>query len=228
MPPHVSDSWKEFFGPGAITSFLLAAATATLGLGVPVLLRLRQVFAASGRDERAEADAILVLGRSLDRRERPTAVFRARLEHGHHLWEAGLAPRLIVTGGLTGTATVTEAAAGRDYLLELGVPPGEILLEDRSRHTLENLFNTRETLRQNDWRQLIIVSDPLHLARIAAMARGLSLDILPSPAACSPPREGSFGWWFRAAREAFLLHWYHVGMAYARAIRSRKLLSRVT
>jgi hypothetical protein len=32
----------------------------------------------------------------------------------------------------------------------------------------------------------------------------------------------------RAMREGFLLHWYHVGLAYSRAIGSRRMLERVT
>jgi uncharacterized SAM-binding protein YcdF (DUF218 family) len=188
---------------------------------------LRQVLGHARRDERGPADAILVLGRELEA-DRPTPVFRARLEHGAALWREGCAGRIVVSGGLTGTASRSEAEAGRETLLELGVPESAIWTEHGSRHTLENLFNVRETLRRHGLARLILVSDPLHLARAVALARGLALEVACSPAVAAPPRPGSAAWWLRATREAFLLHWYHVGVAYSRAIGSERMLARVT
>jgi uncharacterized SAM-binding protein YcdF (DUF218 family) len=170
---------------------------------------------------------ILVLGREL-REDRPTEVFRARLEHGARLLHEGWAPRILVSGGVTGDSRVSEAEAGRKHLLDLGLPESAVLVEGGSRHTLENLFNVRETLRRAGWGRLILVSDPLHLARAATVARGLKLDFLLSPATACPPERGSLGWMARAGHEAFLLHWYHVGLLYSRAIRSERLLGRVT
>jgi uncharacterized SAM-binding protein YcdF (DUF218 family) len=210
-----------------LVSFLLASLSAVLGLGLPVGWRLREVLRTARRDERSPADAILVLGRSLHNNQ-PSDVFRARLDHSLELWRSGLASHLVVAGGLTGTSIRTEAAAGREYLLERGVPEHQVLTEDRSRHTLENLVNVREQARRRGWRHLLIVSDPLHLARVSALAHGLSLGIAASPAMTAPPRPGGLGWWARAAREAMMLHWYYVGVWYSRAIRSQRLLRRVT
>src|SRR5437868_547681 len=92
MPRHVQDSWSSYFGPGALASFGIAAATAVIGLGVPVAYRLAQVIGAARRDGRRDADCILVLGRAL-RADQPTDVFRARLERAARLYREGLAPR---------------------------------------------------------------------------------------------------------------------------------------
>jgi uncharacterized SAM-binding protein YcdF (DUF218 family) len=218
--------WREM-GPGGPSSITLAMLSALLGAGLPVALRLPTVLRHARRDERAAADVILVLGRELHQ-NRPTAVFRARLEHGARLLREGWAPRILVSGGVTGDSRVSEAEAGREHLLAAGLPGAAVLMEAGSRHTLENLFNVRETLRRESWQRLILVSDPLHLARAATMARGLKLEVLLSPAADCPPERGSAGWLLRAVHEAFLLHWYHVGLLYSRAIRSERLLGRVT
>jgi uncharacterized SAM-binding protein YcdF (DUF218 family) len=214
-------------GPGGLSSLALAFATGLLGAGLPVAWRTRQVLAASALDDRRSADAILVLGRELVD-DQPTAVFRARLDHGARLFREGWAPLVIVSGGVTGTARRSEATAGREYLLACGLPADAVSTEDSSRHTLENLVFVRETLRRQGWRRLVLVSDPLHLARAVAFARGLSIEVACSPAQGAPPRRGSLEWWLRAAREGFLLHWYHVGLAYSRLIRSERLLGRVT
>ena len=214
-------------GPGGISSLSLALGAALGGLGMPVAARVRQVLARTVGDPLRRADAVLVLGRELDG-DRVTPVFRARLEHGAALLRAGWADRIVVSGGLTGTASRSEAAAGRDVLLELGVAPERIWTEECSRFTLENLYNARETLRAQGLSSVLLVSDPLHLGRAAAFARGLGLDAVCSPALGAPPARGGAAWWLRALREAFLLHWYHVGLAYSRALRSERLLSRVT
>ena len=225
MSRHVNDRWSDYLGPGGVSSLLVAGLLEVLGLGLPVLLQLRRVIGFARRDEREHADVILVVGRAL-RANLPTSAFAARLEHGAALLRAGLAPRLIVAGGLTGDATRTEAEAGRDHLLGIGVPAEAILCEGRSRHTLENLANVRATLRLHGWRRLLVVSDPLHLARVAALARGLGIDFRCSPARDAMPRGTRY--WLRALYEAHLLHWYHAGVAYSRLTRNERNLARVT
>jgi uncharacterized SAM-binding protein YcdF (DUF218 family) len=225
MPRHVNERWSDYLGPGAFSSLAVAVLLEVIGLGLPVVLRLRQVLGVARQDEREPVDAILVVGRAL-RRDQPTPVFAARLAHGAALFHAGLAPRLIVAGGMTGDATRSEAEAGREHLLGLGVPAGAILCEARSRHTLENLVFVRATLRQLGWRRLLVVSDPLHLARVSALARGLGLDARCSPAPFASP--DGVRYWLRAIYEAHLLHWYHAGVAYSRLLGRERWLARVT
>jgi uncharacterized SAM-binding protein YcdF (DUF218 family) len=210
-----------------LSSYLLAFFSTLALAGLPVAWRLRNVLRQASEEGIQPADAILVLGRKLAD-DAITPVFEARLNHALGLWRQGFAPRLLVTGGITGRACLSEGAAGRAWLLDQGVPAEAILTEDRSQHTLENLFWVREQVREAGWQSLIIVSDPLHLARAQAMAEGLGLRTLRCPASAAPPVRGSFGWWKRALSEAFLLHWYHTGMAYSRLIGSQKQLDRVT
>lgn len=223
-PPRAS-FWQKL-GPGGAASLGLAVLTGVGLAALPWVFRLRQVLRAARGEAPVPADAILVLGRRLEG-DQVTAVFEARLAHAADLWRQGLAPRIFVAGGTTGQARRSEAEAGRDWLLAQGLPPAAILLEDRSQHTLENLFNVRAHLRAEGWRTLLLVSDPLHLARAGATARGLELEVRCSPAPSGAP-EGKVQAWRRALSEAFLLHWYHTGMAYSRLIRSRRQLERVT
>jgi len=224
-PPHAS--FLQKLGPGGAASLGLALISALGLLGLPWLVRFRQVLQGIPGDELAAADAIIVLGRQLVD-DQLTPVFEARLRQAESLWGQGLAPRLFIAGGTTGTASRSEAEAGRSWLVARGLPAEAILLEDRSQHTLENLFNVRAQMRAQGWRTLLLVSDPLHLARAQATARGLDLQVRCSPATEAPPRRGSGPWWRRAAFEGFLLHWYHTGMLYSRLIGSKEQLERVT
>ncbi len=225
--PRRNSTFVAELGPGGLSSLSLALLTGLLGLGIPVAWRLLAVCRRASGDPLRRSDALLVLGRELVD-DRPTEVFKARLDHAADLYRAGWAPRIVVSGGMTGTARRSEASAGRGYLIHAGLPAADLWTEDAARFTLENLSNVRRTLRARGLARLILVSDPLHLARAAALAAGLGLDFVCSAAAAAPPRAGTAAWWLRAGREAFLIHWYRVGFAYSRAIRSEKLLSRVT
>ena len=225
--PYAAPERSTFFqklGPGGFASLLLALLSGLLVL--PVGRRLREVLDQVEGDVPDAADAILVLGRRLEA-DRPTPVFEARLAHAEALWRAGLAPRILVAGGVTGTATRSEAEAGVAWLAGKGLDSAVLFAEGRSQHTLENLFFVRDLMQAEGWRDLILVSDPLHLARARALARGLNLVVRCSPAVAAPPATGSFPWWRRALMEAFLLHWYRVGAAYSRAIGSRRQLERI-
>lgn len=224
--PARSGFWQKL-GPGGFASFALAAGSVILLLGLPLVWRMIEVLRGAREDAPAPADAILVLGRKLEA-DRPSPVFVARLAHAESLWRAGLAPRLLVAGGLTGRASISEAEAGRAWLVGHGLPPEAVLIEDQSQHTLENLFLVRETLRAQGWRTLLLVSDPLHLARATALAGGLGLATRRAPAPACPPVKGSFAWWKRAAFEAFFLHWYRTGLLYSRVLGSERQLERIT
>lgn len=224
-PPR-SSFWQKL-GPGGLASFLLAFAVGLGGLALPWVVCIRRVLKQRHGHPEQGADAILVLGRRLARDE-PTEVFRARLAEAAALFRAGAASRVIVAGGVTGRATRSEAEAGLAWLRSAGIPEAALVAEGRSQHTLENLFYVREDLRRNGWTRLILVSDPLHLARAGALARGLGLQVVCRPAQNCPPRPGSRAWLGRVATEGFLLLWYHTGMAYSRVIRSRRQLARVT
>ena len=224
--PARSTFWQKL-GPGGFASFALTAGSILLLLGLPLIWRLVQVLRGTHEEEAVLADAILVLGRKLQA-DQPSPVFIARLAHAESLWRNGFAPRIIVAGGLTGRATLSEAEAGRVWLLARGLPEAAILTEGQSQHTLENLFFVRERLRQEGWRTLLLVSDPLHLTRASALAQGLGLDTRRAPAPACPPARGSFGWWKRAGLEAFFLHWYRTGLLYSKIVGSKRQMERIT
>ena len=224
-PPQAT--FLQKLGPGGAATLVLALSSALVLLGVPWLWALARVLRQARRDEAAPGDAILVLGRQLDEGN-PTAVFQARLAHAALLWRQGLAPRILVAGGTTGRAVRTEAEAGRAWLVAHGIPAEVIHLEAASQHTVENLFHVRALLRSEGWGTLLLVSDPLHLARAQATARGLGLPVRCCPSASAPPVAGSLGWWLRAGGEAFLLHWYWVGLGYCRLFKNHGALARIT
>ena len=157
------------------------------------------------RDDARPADAIIVLGAAAYD-AKPSPVFEERIRHGIDLYQRGLAGRLIFTGGYGGAkARFSEAQVARRYALRHDVPDSAILIESRSRTTLENLIETRALMQAHDLHRVIIVSDPLHMARALRAARRLGIDAVGSPTPSTRFRSFRTRWRF-LAREVYFFH----------------------
>jgi uncharacterized SAM-binding protein YcdF (DUF218 family) len=137
------------------------------------------------RDHAREADAIVVLG-AAQYVGRPSPVLKARLDHAVGLWSRGLAPLLIVTGGMGAGDTTSEGAVSRQYALKRGVPDSAILVEREGRTTRESLRAVAAIMRGRELDRAILVSDSFHMLRLSIVAEGLGLTAYTSPTPTSP------------------------------------------
>lgn len=133
-----------------------------------------QVWRASSQDGAQPADAIVVLG-AAQYDGRPSPVLEARLERALELYEAGLAPTIVVTGGRQDGDTFTEATTGYNWLVEEGVPGEAILKEVQGRSTYESLAATARFLRDSDVVEVVLVTDGYHALRVSGIAREVGL-----------------------------------------------------
>lgn len=112
-------------------------------------------------------DAIVVLGCRVFEDGRPSDSLARRARHAAALFHEGLAPRIVMTGGL-GTAPITEARAAADIAVSLGVPDEALVLEERSTSTEEN---AREAAARTDARRVLVVTDSYHVFRAERVFR---------------------------------------------------------
>ncbi|MFK3844633.1 YdcF family protein [Stenotrophomonas sp. NPDC078853] len=157
------------------------------------------------RDQAAKADAIIVLGAAAYD-AKPSPVFQERIRHGLDLYEAGYAPLLIFTGGYGGSgARFSESQVARRYALKQGVPAKAILIETQSRNTVQNLVEAKRLMDQRDLHRVIIVSDPLHMARALRLSRAMGIDALASSTPSTRFRSFHTSWRF-LAQEIYFFH----------------------
>lgn len=158
-----------------------------------------QVVMASRRDGARQADAIVVFG-AAQYDGRPSPVLKARLDHAADLYYRDLARTIVVTGGKRSGDRTNEAGAGHDYLvIRRGVPSANILRETAGTDSWHSLASASNELRKRDMHSVVLVSDPFHSARLAAMADELGLDARVSPTQTSPI--GGTTEWNHFARE---------------------------
>jgi uncharacterized SAM-binding protein YcdF (DUF218 family) len=156
-----------------------------VGLAAAWLIALGAVIAWGSRDRAKPSDAIVVLG-AAQYWGKPSPVLRARLDHAISLWRRGVAPRVVLTGGVGIGDTTSEAAVSRKYVLSQGVPDSAILLETTGRTTRESLRSVATMLQSGGKRRVVLVSDPFHMLRLDILARRFGLVPYTSPTRTSP------------------------------------------
>jgi uncharacterized SAM-binding protein YcdF (DUF218 family) len=144
-----------------------------------------QVWWAARHDDTRTSEAIVVLG-AAQFNGRPSAVFKARLDHAADLYHERVAPLIVVTGGKQIGDQFTEATSGANYLHSKGIPDAAILRETTSRTSWESLAAAARVLENRDAKKVVLVSDPFHSLRIRSIANELGLDAVTSPTRRSP------------------------------------------
>lgn len=167
-----------------------------------------------------DVDCVLVLGMKLHE-GRISAAYRQRLERARSLRPR----RLLLLGGVTSRNSPSEAEAGARYLRGQGLAEASLVVEDSSRHTLENLQRARALLGAQDCDTAVLVSSRYHLYRSQEMARGLGLPVTPC-AAEDHYRPGP-GMWLRLLQEAFFSHWYLTGRAWGRLTGNSRIQGKI-
>ena len=137
------------------------------------------------RDETPRSDAIVVLG-AAQYDGRPSPVLRARLDHAIDLYEAGVAPVIIMTGGQAPGDTVSEAVVSRRYAVRRGVPADAILMERGGMTTVESMEAVGRLMRSREMHSAVLVSDPFHMLRLKLLARQVGFRGYTSPTRTSP------------------------------------------
>jgi len=143
------------------------------------------VLAWALEDDARKADAIVVMG-AAQYQGKPSPVLRGRLDHALALWQRGLAPLILLTGGIGSGDTVSEAAVSRVYIMSHGVPDTSILSENEGRTSAQSLHSAVDLLHARGLSTAIVVSDPFHMLRLEILGRRYGIDPFTSPALPAP------------------------------------------
>jgi uncharacterized SAM-binding protein YcdF (DUF218 family) len=156
----------------ALAASLVLLAAATLPVGMLLIAPLEDRFPLPQADLKSP-EGIIVLGGAIDdgvSAARGETVFD---EGGERLTEAVILAkrypqaRVVYTGGsgsLTG-GTSTEALEARKFMVEMGVAPERVTIEDKSRNTDENARFTAAIVHPQPSQAWIVVTSAFHMPR---------------------------------------------------------------
>lgn len=163
------------------------------------------IWQTARQDQRPVSDAIVVLGAAQYDGE-PSRVFRARLDHARVLYRAGVAPLIVVLGGKQAGDRFTEAQAGAAYL-EKDLPVDRVTGVKAGVTTLDSLKKFTGLAAKRNIRKIVLVSDPLHLARARAMAQDQGFEVAVSASTIAVSGQSQRN---SLARETLTLAFYRI------------------
>lgn len=165
----MNKQWITLASLGVVSSLLLV-----------FLATAYSIYFYGNRYKVIKADAAIVLGAAVWG-DKPSPVFRERINHSINLYKKGVVRNIIFTGGVGEAKELAEAVVGKRYAIQRGVKENDIFIETKSRTTHENLKNAQAVASQHQLSKFLIVSDPLHLKRAVLMAQDMGMDAYPSP-----------------------------------------------
>ena len=183
------------------------AAAVVLGYLISLSVRIEKQ---SVRDEARRADVIIVMG-AAEYRGRPSPVLRSRLDHALELYRNGLAPLILTTGGAGGDPNFTEAEVGRSYLIDRGIAPERVVVENQGETTAQSLATAFEIMQRMELRSCIVVSDGYHIFRAKKFLQAEGLTVFGSPRVSYPQPEWKEWWEYFRQAVGFAL--WQVGLA---------------
>ncbi len=128
--------------------------------------------------ELEDIDCIIVLGCQVKDDGSLSHMLRDRLICGIELYEAGAAPKLLMSGD-HGQKDYNEVGAMKNYAIEEGVPSENVFMDHAGFSTYETVYRAKEIF---EAKKVIIVTQRYHLHRALYIAEKLGIDAYGVPA----------------------------------------------
>ena len=117
-------------------------------------------------EDTAPADVAVVLGNAVYADGTPAPRLAARLDRAYELYRECVTDKIIVSGGV-GYSRYDESIAMRDYLIDRGIPPKDIIVDGNGVNTRATAQFTAEYMKERGMTRAIVVSQFFHIARSA-------------------------------------------------------------
>ncbi|GAB6092824.1 YdcF family protein [Furfurilactobacillus curtus] len=127
-----------------------------------------------------QIDYLIVLGAWSGKKGQIPPLLKGRVDEAVIYYRRnGGQPKFVVSGGQGPDETISEAAAMRDYLLSLGISNEQIIVEDQSRNTLQNMQFSKRLI-EADWQgaqppKIVFSTNNYHVLRALLYARKAGL-----------------------------------------------------
>lgn len=157
----------------AVLAVALFGLCAILGINLWVTCTVNDRILTEQQAAQLEAvDCILVLGCQVRSDGTPSHMLEDRLRRGVALYEAGAAPKILMSGD-HGTKYYNEVDAMKRYALEAGVPSADVFMDHAGFSTYESMSRA---LRVFEADKIIIVTQEYHLYRAIYAAKALGIE----------------------------------------------------
>ena len=163
---------------GILALFCLGITGTAVVFGLSSYIKKETAEKIITAEEATDADCILVLGCGVREDGSPSLMLRDRLEKGIELYEAGTAPKLLMSGD-HGRKDYDEVNLMKSYAMGKGVPSEDIFMDHAGFSTYDSMYRARDIFCAE---KVIVVSQEYHLYRALYLAEKLGLEAYGVPA----------------------------------------------
>ena len=123
-------------------------------------------------------DCAIVFGAAVGKGSTPGPGITRRVQTASELYKKSYVKKIFMSGGKGREWVESEAEVMRKVGMLEGIDPEDIVIEDKSRSTWENIKFTKPLLKSEvyDCTAIVGISDRYHLARISLLARKQGID----------------------------------------------------
>ncbi len=118
-----------------------------------------------------KGDAGVILGAAVWGGNKPSPVLKERINKGYEIYRKKIVPKMVITGGGSPNE-MTEGEVSKNVLIKYGVSPEDLILENSSSSTIEQIHFVRDKLyKAKEWNRIILISDNFHLLRASEISK---------------------------------------------------------
>ena len=161
--------------------FLILGTKYSRGLlmAMIVILIMQSLFSLTilmmgGSSDNDSADYALVLGYGL-KQDQIQETLKMRLDSAYEYAIDNPKTTIVLCGGITKNITISEAEAMFKYLKNKGINENRMVLEDKSKDTIQNIRNSMQYI--NKYGKIVVISSDYHVYRASLICKKLGLNV---------------------------------------------------
>ncbi len=162
-----------FFAISIFISLAVLSSVAVLGIDAYVkTVAEERILTVAEATQIGDVDCILVLGCGVWDDGRPSHMLEDRLKRGLELYQAGAAPKLLMTGD-HGREEYDEVNVMKNIAVDSGVDPSDVFMDHAGFSTYESMYRAKEVFQA---KKIVIVTQGYHLYRAIYIAESLGME----------------------------------------------------
>ena len=120
----------------------------------------------------ADNSTLIVLGAQVRPEGVPSLILRGRIDAAEKYLDEHREAKAVLAGGMGFDEPMSEAKCMYDTMVEDGISPDRLIMEDKSKNTMENFRYSREVLADNDLGEdITVTTDSFHMLRAMLIVR---------------------------------------------------------
>ena len=150
---------------------------------------LEKSFSPIARDQLNDADNYIVLGGGIydeapnslgERTGNPTPHALTRIVEAVKLYKVS-PKKIIISGGIVFEGNKSEGSVYKQFMMDLGVPEEDIIVEGKSKTTRENAEFTNEIMKKLGYKKAILITSATHMKRSVYIFEKVGVEVIPNP-----------------------------------------------